>query len=48
LKLFFLTSKPKGAAAASIFEIISLAECLDVNLDSRLTSPYFPEEKKVS
>jgi hypothetical protein len=48
LKLFFFTSKPRGAAAASIFEIISLAECLEVNLVSRLTSPWLPKEKKVS
>ena len=39
LKLFFLTSKPRGPAAASIFEMISLAEHLDVNLVSRLTRP---------
>lgn len=40
LKLFFFTSKPRGAAACSIFEIISFAEHLDANLVSRLTSPW--------
>jgi hypothetical protein len=43
LQLFFLTSKPRGPAVFSIFEIISFAEHLDVNLVSLLTSPYLQQ-----
>jgi aromatic ring-cleaving dioxygenase len=39
LQLFFFTSKPIGPAVSSIFEIISFAEHLDVNLVSLFTSP---------
>lgn len=44
LKLFFFTPKPKGPAASSIFEIISLAGLLDVNLVSLLTSSWLVKE----
>lgn len=44
LQLFFLTSKPRGPAAFSIFEIISSAEHLDVNRVSLLTSPWLSKK----
>ena len=38
--MFFLTSNPKGPAAASIFVTISLAEHFEVNRVFRFTSPW--------